>query len=302
MFASLRKATTLLTVMTFALITLSAAIPVGNEAWAQGKGKGNGNASQGGSKGKNKGSGKQASSGGSGGSNSKASGNKSSSRNTVTAGKTQKVANLNSQLKSLNSLKRNPEALLNSSDKKLAELQGFLALKSDLESSLAEQDLILSALQSLDAELGAVSAALTEAELAQTAIDEALIENGAAITDLAAQIALLDPALDQEQIDVLSNQLQELETTGSSLVLESEQAAGLVNSLSSQVDGFVEQQGQTEADLGLLVAEIESLEEATGEDDLVDALVSFLANSGQTATTDSITPEMLDWAKEQLGL
>ncbi|MAW37019.1 MAG: hypothetical protein CMM68_08330 [Rhodospirillaceae bacterium] len=49
-------------------------------------------------------------------------------------------------------------------------------------------------------------------------------------------------------------------------------------------------------------SEFETLEGLTTDDVLVDALVAFLINSGQTVDADGITDEMLEWAKAQLAL
>ena len=49
-------------------------------------------------------------------------------------------------------------------------------------------------------------------------------------------------------------------------------------------------------------SEFETLEGLTTDDVLVDALVVFLINSGQTVDADGITDEMLEWAKAQLAL
>jgi hypothetical protein len=55
----------------------------------------------------------------------------------------------------------------------------------------------------------------------------------------------------------------------------------------------------TLSDLSL---EIDLLEEQTGDDALSLALKDFLLKSGQTESDADVTPELLQWAKDQLSI
>lgn len=291
-------------------LTLFLSVSIPDDATAQGKSKDNkSNSSQSSGKGKNK-----ASTSSSSGSKSKsnASSSKKSNSNTASSSKSSgssninsastKEKNLNAQLKSLNSLKRNPEALLNSSDKKLGEIQTFLANKMLLDETVINRELASQALALLTNDVNALSAALAEAEQDQLAFTAELLGVSEEMTALQAGLEALDPATQQDQIDALNAELALLDAQRAQIELDALAASERVGEISAEADRVQSVQSQAQTELAVLQEDVDGLEAITGDDNLSLALVSFLVNSGQTADVESITPEMLDWAKQQLAL
>lgn len=290
--------------------TLFLSVSIPDDATAQGKSKDNkSNSSQSSGKGKNK-----ASTSSSSGSKSKsnASSSKKSNSNTASSSKSSgssninsastKEKNLNAQLKSLNSLKRNPEALLNSSDKKLGEIQTFLANKMLLDETVINRELASQALALLANDVSALAAALAEAEQDQLAFTAELLGVSEEMTALQAGLEALDPATQQDQIDALNAELALLDAQRAQIELDALAASERVGEISAEADRVQSVQSQAQTELAVLQEDVDGLEAITGDDNLSLALVSFLVNSGQTADVESITPEMLDWAKQQLAL
>ena len=291
-------------------LTLFLSVSIPDDATAQGKSKDNkSNSSQSSGKGKNK-----ASTSSSSGSKSKsnASSSKKSNSNTASSSKSSgssninsastKEKNLNAQLKSLNSLKRNPEALLNSSDKKLGEIQTFLANKMLLDETVINRELASQALALLANDVSALAAALAEAEQDQLAFTAELLGVSEEMTALQAGLEALDPATQQDQIDALNAELALLDAQRAQIELDALAASERVGEISVEADRVQSVQSQAQTELAVLQEDVDGLEAITGDDNLSLALVSFLVNSGQTADVESITPEMLDWAKQQLAL
>ena len=306
------------------VLSLSLMLPSGsltNDAYAQGKGKGNGasagKSNNGSSKGKsnnnsssNGASKKSSVSGGNGASSSSRSGNSQLGNKSANSKKTNvnfnssRKQNLNSQLKSLNSLKRNAEAFENSSDPKLRQVVIFLDNTEDREAAavLIEQILgNLSIEQQNSDELGAAVEA--SAELLQetlNALSAAQDESALLEQQRLEQTGELDAALaglESANADVSQTE-SDLETSEADL----QALRDTFGSLSPEDDGYAE----AEAAIAALEEEVGTLQtqlsQQQNEADLaqgeIDSLNDSLANIG--SSLDSLAAEIASYEQTSL--
>jgi chromosome segregation ATPase len=291
------------------------------DAYAQGKGKGNGasagKSNNGSSKGKSNtnssssGASKKssASSGNGSSSNSKSKntqlGNKSaSSKKTNVNFNSSRKQNLNSQLKSLNSLKRNAEAFENSSDPKLRQVVVFLDNTEDREAVavLIEQILgNLSIEQQNSDELGAAveaSAALLQETL--NALSAAQDESALLELQRLEQAGELDAALaglESTNAEILQTK-SDLETSEADL----QALRDAFGSLSPEDDGYAEAQAAIaakEEEVGALQTQLtQQQNEADLAQGEIDSLNDSLANIG--SSLDSLAGEIASYEQTSL--
>ena len=286
------------------LFALAALVPA-PDAFAQGKGNG---------KGKNNGGGKSSASKSVGNSKSKSQsssgGKKSASSQTsfggASSGKsnlgTNKTRTLASQLKSLNSLKRSSTAIANSSDPKLAGVQNLLAAKEELGDARKQQLLAIDALEAAKLATQMAAAELLEQQGALEDLSALITAADSQITELNAQIEALDPETQQDEIDALALTLETVSGDRLILVTQEETLQTEVAALNTDLGLARETETVALGTLSDLSLEIDLLEEQTGDDALSLALKDFLLKSGQTESDADVTPELLQWAKDQLSI
>jgi hypothetical protein len=231
-------------------------------AWAGGNGKGGGGGK---SRGKSeaRGGGKPLTAG---------QGNRTAS---VKAAKAPKAlhANLSSQLKGLNSLNRNINGLMNSSDPKMDPFREFVSNSAELEGlkvaladAGADYDASLADFLSTAGEFGLSEDPAT----AQAELDTQLADL------LASEPALDDPTYADWQADV----------------------AAVTDAQEVMAQLSADQAALAEAD-----AEVAAVEAATSEEAMVEAMVASLNATGAgPVTTEDITPEMIEWVASKLGV
>ena len=233
--------------------------------------------------------------GNSGSSQSRAGGSarKSSSASAITqrggAGETAaKPKNVNAQLAGLNSLKRNINGLMNSSDPRMVELRSYVANSAALEIATRDLAAAQAELQSLvGAFEGYVDSTVANAGLVAydgsgAYDDPSLASLQARQAELAAAIAA-DPtnADAQAEYDTLTATLG---TIGSSAELQAiSTQQGLIGGLESDIAGY---------------------QSVTTEESLRAALLTA-ANENRVADAGGdayLTPEIMSWAEQQLGV
>ncbi len=216
-------------------------------------------------------------------------------------------------------------AELLSAEDALATLEGDAAALADqlasLDASLSEAETTLSTtldeqveaagtVDSLSAALDAatadnsdqdlidqLTAELAEAELSLTNLNTAIEDQQATIASLEEQQATATTSLDDvnDAVALAEGEIADLALT------QTEQEQLLTDLTTAEEALLIELQAALD-ELDGAQSEFETLEGLTTDDVLVDALVAFLINSGQTVDADGITDEMLAWAKEQLAL
>ncbi|WP_417309250.1 hypothetical protein [Devosia sp.] len=277
----------LLSTATFALIAapvLLNATPVSDiTTVAAGNDKGKSSKSKGSSKSKS-----SSSSSKSGGASGKS---KSAASRTASVGveaKGGKQKNIHAQLAGLNSLKRNINGLMNSSDPRMVQLRSYVANSAALE--IATRDLI-AAQTDLGAAVGAfdsyVDATVTNAGL--VAYDGSGVYNDPSVSDLQARQAELsatlanDPAnaAAQAEYDALNATLQTIASSAELEAIRTQQ--GVISGLESDIAGY---------------------QSLTTEDSLRAALLAA-ANDNRMADAGGdayLTPEIMNWAEQTLGV
>lgn len=241
-----------------------ASLPAGYAALAEkggnGGGKGNGNGG---------GSSASESHGNSG--NSDNAGKKEEKAAAGEEGKADKTKNLNSQLGRLNSLKRNVNGLMNSSDPHMADIREYVKANAALDA--AEAALVV-AQGAYDTALGAFDVAVTEAAIAgydgYDYTGSTLGELGGRLTDLQ-MVDAADPNYAAAQAEALL--VADLLATPEALALDA-----------ATTDLTGAQDDVTEATVGTTDADLQAALEAAANKD------------------GEITPEILAWAKAQLGI
>ena len=259
-----------------------------------GGGNGNGGGNGGGSENSNAGGNGNGGGGGGGGSESKKSEGKAKKvadteavTTTTKAAKATKTKNLNAQLAGLNSLKRNINGLMNSSDPRMELVRGYVEASAALETATAELDaaeLVLGEAQAaLDGVIGAAAAGLT-------AYDG---------TDAYANPTLqsLNDRLDALGLALVSDPLNADAIAAEQLALTT--ALTAINN-SPELAAVTEQEGIVEG----IEGEIAALEPLTTEDALKAALLAA-ANKNRVAEAGGdayLTPEIMAWATGVLGV
>ena len=193
----------------------------------------------------------------------------------------------------------------------LASLDASLSgAETTLSTALDEQVEAAGAVDSLSAALDAatadnsdqdlidqLTAELAEAELSLTNLNTAIEDQQATIASLEEQQATASTSLDDvnDAVALAEGEIADLTLT------QTEQEQLLTDLTTAEEALLIELQAALD-ELEGAQSEFETLEGLTTDDVLVDALVAFLINSGQTVDADGITDEMLAWAKEQLAL
>lgn len=196
-----------------------------------------------------------------------------------------KIRNLNAQLGGLNSLKRNINGLMNSSDPRMAGIRAYVAAGAKLaqaEQTLASAKTALSAAQ---------AAYLAEAQsFGLNSYDG----NTQAYSDLS-----------------LNALAARLDTLNAALAADPQNAA--ISDEIARLGGAIDQLSQSEAymQLSTVQAEIagaqdtvQGLQTATSDDALKQALLEA-ANQNRVAETGAenyLTPDILAWARQTLGV
>lgn len=204
---------------------------------------------------------------------------------TSKAAKGTKTKNLNAQLAGLNSLKRNINGLMNSSDPRMELVRDYVEASAELETA---------------------EAALTEAEGLlgdlQAAFDTYL--DGYVATELAATYDA--PVYDDPTLETLNGRLGELDAAIAADPLNQaaiDERADLLAALeviegSAELAAVTEQQGVIDG----LEEEIAGLEELTSEEALQAALLTA-ANKNRVAEAGGeayLTPEIMAWATARI--
>lgn len=204
---------------------------------------------------------------------------------TTKAAKATKTKNLNAQLAGLNSLKRNVNGLMNSSDPRMEQIRGYIEASAALETAtaaLGDAEILLAQQQAafetyLDSYVAGGLAAGFDAPVYDDPSLETLSQRLGELDDAIA----LDP-LDQAAIDERTALLAALE------VINTSPEATAVSTQQGVVDGLVE--------------EIAGLEELTTEEALQAALLAA-ANKNRVAEAGEaayLTPELMAWATARI--
>lgn len=259
-----------------------------------GGGNGNGGGNGGGSENSNAG-GNGGSGGGSNGQSNKseAKGKKVADTEVVTttgkAAKAAKTKNLNAQLAGLNSLKRNINGLMNSSDPRMELVRGYVGASAALETATVALEGAEAALAGLQATLDTyVAGYVTTAGL--TAYDATDAYANPTLQSLNDRLDALDVALLNDAANADAIIAEQLALTA---------ALGEI-SLSPEFAAVTEQQGIVEG----IEGEIAVLEPQTTEDALRTALLAA-ANKNRVAEAGGdayLTPEIMAWANGVLGV
>ena len=271
------------------------------QAVAKDKGNGNGNGagnSDGGGSGHGGGSSNSNAGGHSGGGDSNGQSNESEAKGkkvadteaVTTTGKSTKIAktkNLSAQLAGLNSLKRNINGLMNSSDPRMLQIRAFVEASAALETAtvaLESAEATLTALQGkLDAYVAdyVTTAALVAYDGTYSYADATL----QSLNDRLAALALVDDPANAEAIAAEQSALM---------------AVLAEINLSPELAAVTEQQGIVQG----IEGEIAVLEPQTTEDVLQAALLAA-ANKNRVAEAGGdayLTPEIMAWASGVLGV
>ena len=193
----------------------------------------------------------------------------------------------------------------------LASLDASLSeAETTLSTTLDEQVVASGTVDSLSAALSAATADNSDQEL----IDQLTAE----LAEAALTLTNLNIVIEEHQATIAA--LEEQQTTTTTSLAEVNDAVALVEDEIADLSRAQTEHEKlltelTTAEEALLIelqaaldelegaqSEFETLEALTTDDVLVDALVAFLINSGQTVDADGITDEMLEWAKAQLAL
>jgi hypothetical protein len=234
-------------------------------AWAGGNGKGGGGGK---SRGKSeaRGGGKPVSAG---------QGNRTASVKAAKAAKAPKAlhANLSSQLKGLNSLNRNINGLMNSSDPKMEPFRGFVSNSAELEGLKVA---LADAGANYDGSLADFLAAAGELGLSE------------------------DPATAQAELDVqLADLLASEPAIDDAAYGDWEAAVAAATDAQATLDQLAVDQAALD-DAETAVADGEA---ATSEEAMIEAMVASLNATGAgPVTTEDITPEMVEWVAAKLGV
>lgn len=216
-------------------------------------------------------------------------------------------------------------AELLSAEDALATLEGDAAALAEklasLDASLSEAETTLSTTLDEQAEAAGTVDSLSAALDAATAdnSDQDLIDQlTAELAEAELSLTNLNTAIEDQQATIVS--LEEQQATATTSLADANDAVALAESEIADLTLTQTEQEQlltdlTTAEEALLIelqaaldeldgaqSDFETLEGLTTDDVLIDALVAFLINSGQTVDADGITDEMLAWAKEQLAL
>ncbi|MGB0481788.1 MAG: hypothetical protein ACPGPA_06085, partial [Alphaproteobacteria bacterium] len=193
----------------------------------------------------------------------------------------------------------------------LASLDASLSeAETTLSTTLDEQVVASGTVDSLSAALSAATADNSDQEL----IDQLTAE----LAEAALTLTNLNIVIEEHQATIAALEEQQATTTTSfaevndAVALVEDEIADLSQAQTEYEKLLTELTTAEEALLIKLQAALDDLEGAqsefetlgalTTDDVLVDALVAFLINSGQTVDADGITDEMLEWAKAQLAL
>ncbi len=232
-------------------------------AWAAGNGNGNGNG----------GGGK---SGGRGGSKSSERGSSQAhggGKGLASSSKRAPKGNLQSELKGLNSLKRNINGLMNSSDPKMAAFRDFVSASADLE--LAKEAL-----------------AKVQSVYTQTSGDFLRMASDMGISS--------DPSTAQAELDTQMEDLlaSEPEADDPAYTQWAEDAAAVTDAQS-----VMTRLNEDWASLQDAKSEVEGATAGTSEADMMDAIVAAINSTGAGPVTEAdVTPEMAEWVAAQLGV
>ncbi|MBB98770.1 MAG: hypothetical protein CML67_04445 [Rhodobacteraceae bacterium] len=188
--------------------------------------------------------------------------------------------NLNAKLGGLNSLNRNVNAYLNANDPRMVTIREFIGNSIDYENALSD-------IETLERTVAEAREALDTALSGIDPSDDYSYE-GKSLSELNERLGELN------DIDQTTLSETEVET------LEAEISA-LESALSSET---AETLSKSEAELAELEGKIDDLEAAASDEALAEALKD-MSNPGKNAGTDpdaEIDPEVLEWAKEVLGV
>ncbi|MGJ5620096.1 hypothetical protein [Sulfitobacter sp. MF3-043] len=200
-----------------------------------------------------------------------------------------RTKNLHAQLKGLNSLNRNINGLMNSSDPKMEGFRDFV-------------------------EASAENAA------AELALEEAIANYATLSDDLAQSLDLLglDVPTTQDEFDALSATIADIANTAAPQEVDFTAADGTVDldaydkavsDWTGDVTAATAALGQVDATSAGFSAlqdaetEVETTAIASSEEAMIDAIVAGMnATGNSTYTAEDITPEMVDWVGEKLGV
>ena len=181
--------------------------------------------------------------------------------------------NLHAQLKGLNSLNRNINGLMNSSDPKMDGFRAFVTANAAVAQAQAYLEADQALYDQLTDEFAITAAALGVSPVPFEA-EAQLTERLQALRD--APVAETDPAYGQYLADITAIEealadLAEIDQAGLTVIMTEE---------------------------AVMLAE-----EAAGQDDLIQAMVDGLNATGAGPVTEAdLTPEMIEWVEERLGV
>lgn len=194
-----------------------------------------------------------------------------------------KVRNFNAQLAGLNSLKRNINGIMNSSDPRMEGIRDILTAKADIEGAQSALD-------------GLLGTQTTAQEAYQQLLDGYTFTPYDGNADAYADVSL---ASLQQRLDDLSG----LEAPADPD--EAQALADEINALTQAIDAIgnsteLSDLTQANADVADAQMTLDGLESATSDEALQAALLA--AANDNRITEDYVSPEMLAWARETLGL
>ncbi|WP_136057637.1 hypothetical protein [Candidatus Halocynthiibacter alkanivorans] len=230
-------------------------------AWAAGNGNGNGGGGKSGGRGGSKSSERGSSQAHGGG------------KGLASSSKRAPKGNLQSELKGLNSLKRNINGLMNSSDPKMAAFRDFVSASADLE--LAKEAL-----------------AKVQSVYTQTSGDFLRMASDMGISS--------DPSTAQAELDTQMEDLlaSEPEADDPAYTQWAEDAAAVTDAQS-----VMTRLNEDWASLQDAKSEVEGATAGTSEADMMDAIVAAINSTGAGPVTEAdVTPEMAEWVAAQLGV
>lgn len=205
----------------------------------------------------------------------------------TTTAKAAKTKNLNAQLAGLNSLKRNINGLMNSSDPRMELVRDYVEASAALEAATAKLEGAEALLGDLQAALDDfVGSAVTSAAL--TAFDGSTVYTDPTLQGLNDRLAELDAAISLDPL----NQPAVNEQAALTAVLADIAA-------SAEAAAVTEQQGVVDG----LGDEIAALEPLTTEEALKVALLAA-ANKNRVAEAGGeayLTPEIMAWATARIN-
>lgn len=276
--------------LTAAPVVLNATPLSDLSAFAGGKGNGNGGGNSG-DHGNSGNSGEKGNSGNSGGSSN---GNGASQKvadtelttTTKANGKSGKVKNLNAQLAGLNSLNRNINGLMNSSDPRMELVREYITNGAALEQATADLEAAQGTLTDLKAALDTYAGDyVTTAALAS--YDGSFTYTGATVQTLNDRLAVLNDPLvtDLTNVDALA---------------ERDALVAALTAINGSAEGIAVSDQQTVVDG--LTSDVADLGDATTEDALKAALLAA-ANKNRVAAVGEdayLTPEIMAWATAKI--